>query len=82
MKTVGDTFATYIVNLVPVDVPVPGDLDGDGDVDLDDSAILLNCMGGPIGEVWAGCEDTDLNDSGATDLADFATLQSAFGMAP
>ncbi len=74
MKTVGDDYATYIVNLVPADAPVPGDLDGDGDVDLQDLAILLADYGCTSGNCVG-----DIDGDGVTGLQDLAVLMSNYG---
>jgi len=55
----------------------PGDCDDDGDVDLDDFADFDECLGGPGGELLAGCECFDLDDSGDVTLLDFAVFQVA-----
>ena len=69
MKSVGDDFATYIVNLEPVGPPVPGDINGDGVVNMDDvppfTAVLLGSPQDPIHIPRA-----DLNNDGVSDGLD------------
>ena len=69
MKSVGDDFATYIVNLEPVSQPVPGDINGDGVVDLNDvapfTAVLLGSPQNPT-----HIPRVDLNNDGASDGLD------------
>ena len=70
--------ATLVVNVPPV-----GDIEGDCDVDLDDAAVFVGCLTGPVGGVPTGCEAADFDGDGVgIDLADFAILQNAFGSAP
>jgi hypothetical protein len=54
-----------------------GDADHDGDVDLYDWQELVQCLGGP-NVLLPACEELDLNDDGAVDLADVGLLQKNF----
>ena len=76
MKTVVDDHRTYIVNLVPVDVSVPGDLDGDGHVGVKDLLILLGEWGPcpPKGDCPA-----DLDGDGSVGVKDLLILLGNWG---
>ena len=76
MKTVVDDHRTYIVNLVPVDVSVPGDLDGDGHVGVKDLLILLGEWGPcpPNGDCPA-----DLDGDGSVGVKDLLILLGNWG---
>ena len=54
------------------------DFDSDGDVDLADVDAFLGCMAGPAAQVLPGCAPADGDADSDADLADFASLQTAF----
>ena len=55
-----------------------GDLDEDCDVDLLDFAGFVDCMSGPEGGVFVGCQPFDFDGDDDVDSADFAVFQIAF----
>lgn len=58
-----------------------GDTDADEDVDLDDYAVFESCLQLESEEsVPVECYDVDADLNGQIDLADFAALQTAFGV--
>lgn len=60
--------------------PVTADMNCDQAVNLIDYSIFQDCVTGPAGPPPSPeCEITDLNDSGAVDMRDFAILQANFG---
>ncbi len=63
----------YFMRLAP-----PGDLNGDGVVDSADLAAFGGCMAGPQNAAPPGCASADQSGDGDVDLADYATLQSAW----
>jgi len=69
-------------NAIPDECEARGDFDGDGDVDLDDYRRLHECLEGPGGGIFPGCQEQDLTGDEAVDLADVAQLQNAFGTPP
>ncbi|MCH7700451.1 MAG: VCBS repeat-containing protein [Planctomycetes bacterium] len=56
----------------------PGDLDNDCDVDLLDFAGFTDCMSGPEGGVFVGCQPFDFDGDDDVDMADFELFQIAF----
>lgn len=68
-----------------VTVILRGDINRDGNVDLADHVILSMCLAGPdVGETPIGCAEeqsaeSDTDDDGDVDMADFAEFQRAFG---
>jgi len=55
-----------------------GDLDDDCDVDLLDFAGFTDCMSGPEGGVFVGCQPFDFDGDDDVDVIDFAVFQIAF----
>ena len=66
--------------LVALASPSTGDFDGDGGVDSADWLLFAPCLAGPGAGLAAGCECVDTDADADADLADFAILQSGFGL--
>jgi hypothetical protein len=63
-----------VIQVFATNCPVTSDWDGDGDVDGTDYGALERCLKGPGMRAGISCENLDLNEDGAVDLADFAVF--------
>ena len=70
----GDQGAVYMFALDGL----TGDLDDDCDVDLLDFAGFTDCMSGPAGGIFVGCQPFDFDGDDDVDVVDFAAFQIAF----